>query len=208
MDAKSVLRYVQQLCRDIDAGRPLRRLNLRKLLAPVAIPAALTLALGTVSCPESTEPTTETSCVDGIDNDHDGDIDCHDDDCVGEPDCALPEYGIPFEDVCDDGLDDDHDGVADCCDDDCSADEACGPLACPEYGAPLAEEDCRDCRDDDCDGLPDADDPDCSAVLYGAITDEVCNDGFDNDGDSLADCADSDCFEDPACMDLYGAPFI
>jgi len=42
------------------------------------------------NCPEDcgTPPATEGSCSDGIDNDCDSDVDCHDDDCFDDPDCG------------------------------------------------------------------------------------------------------------------------
>ena len=41
----------------------------------------------TSTCPGG-GPTTETSCTDGVDNDGDGQIDCSDSDCLGDPGCA------------------------------------------------------------------------------------------------------------------------
>jgi len=55
-------------------------------------------------------------CKDGEDNDCDGRVDCHDEDCV------VP--GLT-EDVCDDGYDDDCDGLIDCEDPDCDGATVC-----------------------------------------------------------------------------------
>lgn len=81
---------------------------------------------------EAKEPTTETSCTDGVDNDGDELVDCDDTDCEclviecsdgedndgdGLIDCYDPDCGC--EAVCDDGIDNDGDGLTDCDDDDC-----------------------------------------------------------------------------------------
>ena len=61
----------------------------------------------TVTC----SPSSETDCSDNIDNDGDGDIDCNDIDCLGEPSC--PEVD------CTDGIDNDADAQTDCNDPAC-----------------------------------------------------------------------------------------
>lgn len=115
-------------------------------------------------------------CNDGIDNDQDGDIDCDDSDCLGDPSCG---------EICGDGLDNDGDGDTDCEDSECF-----GP-ACPEV--------CGDGLDNDGDGATDCDDDDC----YGSTCPEVCGDGEDNDGDGSTDCNDDDCYG-PACAEVCG----
>ena len=62
-------------------------------------------------------------CNDGIDNDGDGDTDCADSDCAGDPACA------PAAEICNDGIDNDGDGDTDCADSDCAGDPACAPTA-------------------------------------------------------------------------------
>ena len=57
------------------------------------------------------------TCDDGLDNDHDDLMDCHDDDC--ETICPHHEY------ACDDGLDNDMDYHIDCEDSDCADKSAC-----------------------------------------------------------------------------------
>jgi hypothetical protein len=53
-------------------------------------------------------------CDDGIDNDGDGDIDCADADCSGDPACGG---GCdPSPEICDDDIDNDCDGKVDCAD--------------------------------------------------------------------------------------------
>ena len=127
MNARSVLEYAKSLCSDIDAGRPLTGYTLARLMTPLAIPAALSLAIGLPACREEDPPDTETNCTDGVDNDEDGDIDCDDGDCFEEPACTVAAYGMPFEEECDDGIDNDSDGLTDCADADC---------ACELYGVP------------------------------------------------------------------------
>ncbi len=52
------------------------------------------------------EPRIETRCDDEQDDDNDGLVDCHDEDCADHPACEGSE-------VCDDGLDNDEDGLID-----------------------------------------------------------------------------------------------
>ena len=77
---------------------------------------------------EATCPTagTEVSCVDGADNDGDGDTDCADSDCAADPNCTNPSVELD----CADGLDDDIDGLVDCFDPDCTGDPACPSTVC------------------------------------------------------------------------------
>jgi hypothetical protein len=122
-------------------------------------------------------------CDDTIDNDCDGQVDCADPDCNGDPACPnLIEY--PF---CFDGVDNDFDGDTDCADrtdcDDYSEVTTCGVGVCEATGSqtcrngaleeiictpgdptePDMEMTCDDGLDNDCDGLTDAIDPDCQA---------------------------------------------
>ena len=57
-------------------------------------------------------------CDDGLDNNHNGKIDCADEDCIGQSGpcggtCEQPET------TCFDGFDNDGDGSVDCADSDC-----------------------------------------------------------------------------------------
>jgi len=65
---------------------------------------------------------TETSCIDEFDNDHDGMLDCADDDCSGRTPCG-PENSDSY---CSDFLDNDGDGLKDCADPECY-----GRMNCP-----------------------------------------------------------------------------
>ena len=144
MNGRTILSSLRQMCRDIDAGRPLRRINLGRAVAPVIIGFSLAASgcPGDLGChpeygaPPFPPPVTEI-CDDGIDNDRDGRTDCADDDCSGNGACeAVSVYGAPpIEEDCADGLDNDGDGRADCADDDCDEDETCE--AVDVYGAPF-----------------------------------------------------------------------
>jgi hypothetical protein len=151
MDAREVLSYLRSLCRDIDDGRPFRLAALRRLVAPLALPAAVALGVGLSAC-ES-----ESECYDGVDNDHDRKIDCCDVDCFGETACEAfcPAYGGPYEeDNCHDCIDGpDCDGLTDCEDPDCA-----GIDGCP---GEQVDEVCGDGLDNDGDNNVDCDDVDC-----------------------------------------------
>ena len=137
-------------------------------------------------------PGSELNCSNGIDDDSDGQIDCLDPDCVGDPACAAPG-----PEVCTGGADEDGDGLVDCADPDCFTDPACA----------AGSENCSNGVDDDGDGLVDCADPDCQALscgigcicAYGARRENNCGDGLDNDGDGLVDCADPYCSDTPSC---------
>ena len=146
MDGLSILSSLNQMCRDIDAGRPLRRINLGRAIAPVII--GFSLAAG--GCPGRDEsvnlygavvpPPAAEVCDDGIDNDGDGRVDCSDSDCREAGECgAVGVYGAPpmpppVAEICNDGIDNDLDGRVDCDDDECASQGACVPN--PLYGAP------------------------------------------------------------------------
>ena len=63
-------------------------------------------------------------CNDAFDNDSDGDIDCADVDCVGDPNCLV--------EFCDNATDDDGDGDIDCVDSDCVGMFPCGVEVCDD----------------------------------------------------------------------------
>lgn len=128
-------------------------------------------------------------CVDGVDNDGSGLMDCWDSACNGQdPACytfnGLGSEGWPYD--------------------------WRFPNGDPRGGECVATvEQCDNERDDDCDGAVDYADGDCmhgdplceneSAGNVGGVGDctpntpDQCQDGRDNDGDGRADCADSDC---------------
>jgi hypothetical protein len=109
MDPTSLKAYLDSLCDDLDRGEPLRVVR----WAGVALVAAGTL----VACGEpddsdpldtatlygapagdtdDTAPAAEDDCADKVDNDHDGLIDCDDEDCLEDPACQdMGVYGAP-----------------------------------------------------------------------------------------------------------------
>ncbi len=141
------------------------------------------------------EGTTSGECVDGADNDRDGQFDCNDADCGGSPDCS--EANTPGG--CADGADNDRDGQFDCEDPDCAADDACGDGV---EGNDSGE--CEDGIDNDGDGLNDCADSDCAGFSgcddYEGDEAGECTDGSDNDYDGLTDCADDACASSPDCQ--------
>ncbi len=133
-------------------------------------------------------PITETDCVNNVDDDGDGLVDCDDADCDTEPTCLIPETEID----CTNNFDDDVDGLLDCDDPDC--------LTHPSCSGPANETDCANSVDDDGDGAIDCDDPDClNAVNCQPPGVEDCTNGADDDGDGAIDCADTDCTFEPSC---------
>jgi hypothetical protein len=114
-----------------------------------------------------TPPVTETNCNDGQDEDCDGNTDCDDSDCLGDPACPScgdltcdpgedqcncpSDCGTPpaTETNCTDGIDNDCGGGTDCDDTDCDTDPACAS-ACDNDGVCESGEDCNNCPND-CD---------------------------------------------------------
>lgn len=167
MHAKDVLAYARQLCRDIDAARPVRY-GMRRVVLPLAIPTALGIGVGSASCGSSTQlGDGDEICDNGVDDDTDGRRDCADEDCSDFELClTLPPGCEPRVEYCEDGIDNNENGATDCDDLCCMA--YCFARDCPgcEYGVPFEpledEVDCADGRDEDCDGLTDCCDPDCA----------------------------------------------
>jgi len=91
MSGLTITAYLQRLCQDMDAGRPLEPFRWRRALVPLAVPAVMGLAAGLGGCVH------DEVCGDGVDNDRDGMVDCADHDCEEELGCrAEPEYGAPM----------------------------------------------------------------------------------------------------------------
>jgi len=157
-------------------------------------------------------------CVDGIDNDCDGDVDANDADCAaacwdddgdgqddvacGGDDCddADPYTYDGAPEICDgvdnncngvvpaDEVDDDFDGYM-VCDNDCDdADAAVYPNAV---------EDCADGIDNDCDGFVDGLDGDCIGQCH-----DLDGDGFDDLACGGDDCDDADPDTYPGATEL------
>ncbi|HOX47464.1 MAG TPA: trypsin-like serine protease [Myxococcota bacterium] len=132
-----------------------------------------------VTCQNASE-----DCDNTFDDDGDGDVDCDDLDCAGEPGCS------PVAEICDNVADDDGDGQADCDDSDCTDAANCQPVA----------EICDNVADDDGDGQADCDDSDCADAANCQPVAEICDNGADDDGDGQADCDDSDCADAANCQ--------
>jgi hypothetical protein len=158
----------------------------------------------------------ETNCVDGVDNDLDGKIDCAD------PDCNLVRCGSgcecragkKAEGNCSNDGDDDADGKIDCADEDCAG-AGCGDGGCICSALKKSESNCADTRDNDSDTQVDCADSDCAGQLCkpapatfrcsgttcdcngGTVVNEMgpllCRDHLDNDCDGLVDCAEASC---------------
>ena len=119
MDGPTILDSLEQMCRDIDAGCTLRRIDLGRALAPAII--GLSVAAG--GCPGDLgcypeyaappmPPVATEDCSDEIDNDRDGRTDCADDECAQDDACgAIMDYAAPFPGVVSDPPDDAHDAV-------------------------------------------------------------------------------------------------
>ncbi|MFH2009389.1 MAG: hypothetical protein ABI333_22550 [bacterium] len=156
-------------------------------------------------------------CVNGLDDNGDGLIDCDDPQCTGHAYCN------PYRELdCDNGVDDDGDGQIDCDDSDCQLTQVCNrdtELACKDgqdndhdglidcqdpdcWGAPgpCFEQQCCDGIDNDGDGLTDCEDPDCAPCSCSATEEWNCTNGVDDDGDGLKDCEDDDCAGRAVCV--------
>ncbi len=107
MDGLTILSSLKQMCRDIDAGRPLRRISLGRAFAPAIIGFSLVAggcpnqpspAVGVYGAPPM--PAVTEICTDGVDNDGDGRLDCADEQCSDAIACqAVQEYAAPFPGV-------------------------------------------------------------------------------------------------------------
>lgn len=79
-------------------------------------------------CSIIVEATFEVLCDDEMDDDGDGDVDCDDSDCIGDPNCDEEPPPTPPEADCDDEIDNDGDGDTDCDDTDCVDNPVCAPV--------------------------------------------------------------------------------
>lgn len=101
MNGRTIIEQLHRLCRDIDAGKPLRPLTWKRALAPAILGLSLAASGGCSNAtPEPVEPSNPPQvedCTDGVDNDGDGSADCGDTDCLEHAACqAVTEYGAPM----------------------------------------------------------------------------------------------------------------
>ncbi|MEM7180288.1 MAG: hypothetical protein AAF518_05215 [Spirochaetota bacterium] len=80
---------------------------------------------------------TASMCVDGVDNDSDGNVDCQDSECSAFLFCQSPTEDTAFK--CQDGLDNDNDTKVDCQDSECSMFTFCANQSSPVHGFPLVD---------------------------------------------------------------------
>lgn len=117
-------------------------------------------------------------CFDGIDNDHDGLLDC-----------ADPYCKIHCEEVCTDTVDNDGDGFNGCEDPKCAGKKCFTPIEVCDLGG-----------DEDKNGSEGCADPACAKTSKClAKIPEDCANKFDDNGNLLVDCNDPQCKEDAAC---------
>ncbi|TNE86382.1 MAG: hypothetical protein EP330_21825 [Deltaproteobacteria bacterium] len=125
-------------------------------------------------------------CDDGVDNDGDGDVDCDDSDCFGEPECA--------NEVCD-GLDNDQDGTVDegFADNDSDGIANCVDVeTCDEWDNNGNGTNNEGFPDNDGDGIANCIDTE-TCDQWDNDGDGTNNEGFpDTDGDGVADCVDAE----------------
>jgi Cys-rich repeat protein len=160
-------------------------------------------------------------CTNTTDDDGDGDIDCADSDCAGDPACAPP-----LED-CANGVDDDGDGDVDCSDVQCVREPICNGGGCNGFNCPcdVLLQDCASAADRCYPGGPDSADGQCyptggmslgdACVEPPVDTPDSCTAGLlciyeaENDptGVCRAICAGSaDCAAGELCFALFPAP--
>lgn len=162
----------------------------------------------------------ETNCVDGVDNDNNGQTDCVDSSCEARS-CGtgcICKAGVKAEAMCTGGTDEDVDGAIDCADSDCDT-LSCGQ-GCACFAGGKSEVGCTDAQDNDGDSRVDCADveadgggdcpagrackvaPNTSACAAGQCqcngavspsTETQCGDGLDNDCSGTTDCLDLNC---------------
>jgi hypothetical protein len=132
-------------------------------------------------------------CMDGVDNDCDGFVDCEQPECNMQfPECSCTGESEDHPAACMDGFDNDCDGLVDC-------EEPVCHQVLPECGqCQVIEQDCFDNVDNDCNGMIDCRDPNCEPECDAMMCQPedhpiVCQDAADNDCDGLVNCMDPQC---------------
>ncbi len=135
------------------------------------------------------------ACLDKVDNDQDGLMDCDDPDCAYFANCLArgPETS---DQSCSDGYDNDSDGKTDCLDSSCQKMAVCATGETEDN-----DETCSDGYDNDGDGYIDCSDYSCSQAVAVTVcgvkepenTNAACSDNKDNDNNGYIDCLDFGC---------------
>ena len=120
-------------------------------------------------------------CTDGMDNDHNGLIDCNEYQCMLRAEETLTGaeaqymFDCPAEntpELCKDGQDNDHNGKTDCADPNCKSYSVCKSGARSIHYNPAdisSEKLCADGVDNNLNGLIDCDDPECEETSFCAV---------------------------------------
>jgi hypothetical protein len=154
-------------------------------------------------------PAHELDCVDHLDDDRDGLVDCADADCFDAEACEAGGNPENTPAACRDWLDNDGDGLVDCDDDECQAPElhACGGSW--SGGTSAGTTDTQPSDDD----MPELGEGQSLSDLIGTgddvdgeRSDEACSDGIDNDLDGRTDCQDWGCRFDPSVNVCTASP--
>lgn len=138
-------------------------------------------------------------CLDGIDNDDNGSVDCGDRKCQ-----AVQETCCSFEfndERCSDGIDNDRSGFFDCRENSCRLGMFVTVCRERESGvdAQTGRNLCSDGRDNDQDGRVDCADSDCAT--FGPCRElEDCGNGEDDNANGLTDCEDPGCNGRAPCV--------
>ncbi|NQW63247.1 MAG: hypothetical protein HQ461_10490 [Deltaproteobacteria bacterium] len=139
--------------------------------------------------------TAAENCLDGVDNDLDGSIDCADSDCGAAGACqGFSDTGVQDTGTTDTGVQDT--GVQDTG----STDTGVQDTGNPDTGPQPQPENCIDGLDNDLDGRADCADSDCAAAGACQTGPEICGNNFDDDRNGVADCADSACVNIDPCI--------
>jgi hypothetical protein len=159
----------------------------------------------------------DAHCGNGIDDDCDGFIDCHDFDCSLSSTVTVcpctPTGPENTPEACSDGIDNDCDHYVDCRDFDCSHNNPNVPACCPNRAPEDTDDSCSDGIDNDCNGFIDCKDFACSRNSAITVCDAgapcvptgpentaaACANGKDDDCDGYTDCRDFNCIGTASC---------
>ncbi|HAN31307.1 MAG TPA: hypothetical protein DCQ06_06875 [Myxococcales bacterium] len=186
------------------------------LLTPVALAAAPAQSQpdASTSAPSSSaaaQPSSETQCADGKDNDGDSMTDCADQDCLKTDVCKADGNPENTNKRCSDWIDNDGNGAVDCDDSACG-----GPGITVCKGSWKGSLNTGGGSGNS--GAPEEEIPDLGAGMSvedligkgsdkdGERNDQLCSDGIDNDKDGRIDCADFGCRFDPTVTVCRGNP--